>query len=94
SKSKFTIYGNIIYYLLIKNKRVTKSILILKVYSIVNDINLTYAILITLRRITNRLSLLPILTVIYTNSYLLYKYLVKLGIIKKKRIIINIITLK
>ncbi|KAI3536588.1 hypothetical protein CSPX01_10672, partial [Colletotrichum filicis] len=94
SKSKFTIYSNIIYYLLTKNKRIIRNILALEVYSIVNSVNLIYIILITLRRITNRLNLLLILTVIYTNSYLLYKYLIKLGIIKEKRLIINIITLK
>ncbi|UQC82586.1 uncharacterized protein CLUP02_08076, partial [Colletotrichum lupini] len=53
SKSEFTIYSNIIYYLLTKNKRVIRSILTLKVYSIVNSINLSYIILITLRKITN-----------------------------------------
>ncbi|UQC75641.1 uncharacterized protein CLUP02_02297 [Colletotrichum lupini] len=56
----------------------------LKVYNIINGVNLSYIILITLKKITNRISLLLILIVIYTNSYLLYKYLVKL-IIKKKR---------
>ncbi|KAK1480408.1 hypothetical protein CCUS01_16263, partial [Colletotrichum cuscutae] len=86
--------SNIIYYLLIKNKRVTQSILILKVYSIINGINLTYIILITLRKITNRLNFLLILIVIYTDSYSLYKYLIKLRIIKKKRFIIDIITFK
>ncbi|KAI3548624.1 hypothetical protein CSPX01_03053, partial [Colletotrichum filicis] len=53
SKNKFTIYNNIIYYLLTKNKRVIKSILILKVYNIVNSVNFTYVILIILKRITN-----------------------------------------
>ncbi|KAI3531839.1 hypothetical protein CSPX01_13910, partial [Colletotrichum filicis] len=53
SESKFTIYNNIIHYLLTKNKRVTRSILVLEVYNIVNSINLTYIILITLRRIIN-----------------------------------------
>ncbi|KAK1489406.1 hypothetical protein CCUS01_03453, partial [Colletotrichum cuscutae] len=53
SKSEFIIYSNIIYYLLIKSKRVIKSILVLKVYNIVNGINLAYAILIMLKRITN-----------------------------------------
>ncbi|UQC78953.1 uncharacterized protein CLUP02_04432, partial [Colletotrichum lupini] len=53
SKSEFTIYSNIIYYLLTKNKRVIKSILILEVYNIVNGINLSYVILITLKKITN-----------------------------------------
>ncbi|KAI3531830.1 hypothetical protein CSPX01_13901, partial [Colletotrichum filicis] len=53
SKSEFTIYNNIIYYLLIKNKRVIRSILVLEIYNIVNNINLTYVILIILRRIIN-----------------------------------------
>ncbi|UQC77203.1 uncharacterized protein CLUP02_02670, partial [Colletotrichum lupini] len=53
SKSEFIIYSNIIYYLLIKNKRVTRSILVLEVYSIVNGVNFFYIILITLRKITN-----------------------------------------
>ncbi|KAK1499621.1 hypothetical protein CCUS01_00347, partial [Colletotrichum cuscutae] len=45
--------GNIIYYSLTKNKRVIRNILILKVYSIVNGVNLAYIILITLKKITN-----------------------------------------
>ncbi|KAK1489140.1 aurora kinase 2 splicing, partial [Colletotrichum cuscutae] len=53
SQSEFIIYNNIIYYSLTKNKRVIRSILILKIYSIVNNINLAYAILIILKRITN-----------------------------------------
>ncbi|KAI3547629.1 hypothetical protein CSPX01_03632, partial [Colletotrichum filicis] len=53
SKSKFTIYSNIIYYLLTKSKWVTRSILVLKVYNIVNSVNLAYIILIILRRIIN-----------------------------------------
>ncbi|KAI3541346.1 aurora kinase 2 splicing, partial [Colletotrichum filicis] len=53
SKSEFIIYNNIIYYLLTKNKRVIRSILALEVYSIINSINLAYAILIILKKITN-----------------------------------------
>ncbi|KAK1489272.1 aurora kinase 2 splicing, partial [Colletotrichum cuscutae] len=58
NKSEFIIYSNIIYYLLIKNKRVIRSIFILKVYSIINSVNLAHAILITLRRIINKLNFL------------------------------------
>ncbi|UQC88634.1 uncharacterized protein CLUP02_14159, partial [Colletotrichum lupini] len=94
SESEFIIYSNIIYYLLIKNKRVIRSILVLEVYNIVNGINFSYVILITLRKITNQISFLFILIVIYTDSYLLYKYLIKLGTIKEKRLIINIIALR
>ncbi|KAK1452391.1 hypothetical protein CCUS01_10882, partial [Colletotrichum cuscutae] len=53
NKSEFIIYNNIIYYLLTKNKQVIRNILVLKVYSIVNGVNLAYVILITLKRITN-----------------------------------------
>ncbi|UQC89520.1 uncharacterized protein CLUP02_15051, partial [Colletotrichum lupini] len=94
SKSEFTIYSNIIYYLLIKNKRVIRSILVLEVYNIVNSVNFSYIILIILKKITNRISFLFILIIIYTDFYSLYKYLVKLRITKKKRLIINIIALK
>ncbi|KAK1461860.1 aurora kinase 2 splicing, partial [Colletotrichum cuscutae] len=53
NKSEFIIYSNIIYYLLTKSKRIIKSILVLKIYSIINNVNLAYIILITLKRITN-----------------------------------------
>ncbi|KAF0315321.1 hypothetical protein GQ607_017465 [Colletotrichum asianum] len=46
------------------------------------SINIIYIIAITL-----------ILTIIYINSYLLYKYLIKLSTIKEKRLIINIIVI-
>ncbi|KAK1466643.1 hypothetical protein CCUS01_07253, partial [Colletotrichum cuscutae] len=86
--------GNIIYYLLIKSKRVIRSVLIFKVYNIIDSINLTYVILIILKRILNRLNFFIILTIVYTNSYLLYKYFIKLSITKKKRFIIDIIALR
>jgi hypothetical protein len=44
--------------------------------------------------ITKRLEFSSVPIVIYTNSFSLYEYLVKLGTIKKKRLIINIIALK
>ncbi|KAF0324233.1 aurora kinase 2 splicing, partial [Colletotrichum asianum] len=73
---------NIIYYSLIKSKYIIRSILTSKIYAIIVGINIVYTIAITL-----------ILTIIYINSYLLYKYLVKLNIIKEKRLIINIIVI-
>ncbi|KAF0327142.1 aurora kinase 2 splicing, partial [Colletotrichum asianum] len=73
---------NIIYYSLIKSKYIIRSILASKVYAIIVGINIIYIITITL-----------ILTIIYINSYLLYKYLIKLSTIKEKRLIINIIVI-
>ena len=47
----------------------------------------------TLKIITNQLELLVIPIIIYTNSYSLYKYLVKLSTTKEKRLIIDIMVL-
>ncbi|KAK1496352.1 hypothetical protein CCUS01_02697, partial [Colletotrichum cuscutae] len=94
NKSEFILYNNIIYYLLTKNKRVIRSILVLEVYNIINSINLAYTILIILKKIINRLKFLLILIIVYINSYLLYKYLIKLRTTKEQRLIIDIITLK
>ena len=47
----------------------------------------------TLKIIIDRLELPVIPIIIYTNLYSLYKCLVKLSTIKKKRLIINIIVL-
>ena len=47
----------------------------------------------TLKIITDRLELPVIPTIVYTNLYSLYEYLVKLGTTKEKRLIIDIIAL-
>jgi hypothetical protein len=44
--------------------------------------------------ITKQLELLAIPTIVYTDSFLLYKCLIKLGITKEKRLIINIIVIR
>ena len=48
----------------------------------------------TLKIIIDRLKLPIIPTIVYTNLYSLYKYLVKLGTTKEKRLIIDIIALR
>ena len=68
--------------------------LILKIYNMINNINIIIAIKITLQMIINQLILPTILIIIYINLYLLYECLVKLRMIKKKHLIINIITLQ
>ncbi|KAF1975338.1 hypothetical protein BU23DRAFT_459374, partial [Bimuria novae-zelandiae CBS 107.79] len=78
---------------LTKYKRVTQSILALKIYSIVSSVNITITILITLNIVIERLSLLLIVLIIYTNLYSLYECLIKLKITNKKHFIINIIAL-
>jgi hypothetical protein len=59
----------------------------------VSGVDIAIAIRTTLKIITDRLELPIIPTIVYTNSYSLYKYLVKLSTTKEKRLIINIIAL-
>ncbi|KAF1963908.1 hypothetical protein BU23DRAFT_585834 [Bimuria novae-zelandiae CBS 107.79] len=79
SNNTFTICSNIIHYSLIKYKRVTRSVLAFKIYSMI---------------IIERLSLPVVPLVICIDLYSLYKCLVKLRTTKEKRLIINIIALR
>ena len=65
----------------------------LKIYRIVSGVNIAIIIGTTLKMIIDRLKLPAIPIIVYTNLYSLYKYLVKLSTIKKKRLIIDIIAL-
>jgi hypothetical protein len=56
-------------------------------------VNIAYIIGSTLNMVTKQLNLPMIPIIIYTDSYSLYEYLVKLGITKKKRLIIDIIAI-
>jgi hypothetical protein len=69
-------------------------VLILKIYNIVAKTNISFVISFTLKIITKQLELLAILIIVCTDSFLLYKCLVKLGTTKEKRLIINIITIR
>ena len=64
-----------------------------EIYRIVNRVNIVIAIGITLKMIIDQLKLPVIPTIIYTDLYSLYKYLVKLGTTKEKHLMINIIAL-
>lgn len=83
-----------IHYSSTKYKRVTRSVLALEIYGIVNGFNIGIAIATTLRMITERLRLPTIPLVIYIDLYSLYECLIKLRITKEKRLMIDIMTLR
>jgi hypothetical protein len=79
---------------LTKSKKITKNVLKLKIYKIVAKTDISFAISFILKIIIKQLKLSAIPTIVYTDSFLLYKYLVKLGTTKEKSLIINIITIR
>jgi hypothetical protein len=73
-----------------KYKRVTRSILASELYSIAHGFNISSLV----KTIINRILEIKVLLVVYIDSKSLYKYLVKLGTIREKRLIINVIYLR
>jgi hypothetical protein len=65
-----------------------------EIYSIIKGINITITINTIIKMITKQLGFLQTLIIVYTNLYSLYKCLVKLSTTQKKRLIIDIITLR
>jgi hypothetical protein len=55
--------------------------------------DIIFIISLTLKLITKQLGLPKIPTIVCTNSYSLYEYLVKLGTTKEKRLMIDIMAL-
>jgi hypothetical protein len=72
-----------------KYKRVTRSVLASELYSIAHSFNIGNLV----KSIINKALEIEVLLVTYIDSKSLYKYLVKLGTIREKRLIINIIYL-
>jgi hypothetical protein len=60
----------------------------------VGEIDMSFAIGFTLTIIIKQLGLFTIPIIVYTDSYSLYECLVKLGIIKEKRLIIDIMVIR
>ena len=93
-ENAFTLTGNIITYSSTKSKRVTRSALASELYSMVQGVDIAYAIGTTLNIITTKLGLPRIPTVVCTDSFSLYECLVKLGTTKEKRLMIDIMALR
>jgi hypothetical protein len=69
-------------------------VLISEIYKMITKTDISFVISFILKIITKQLKLLAILMIVCTNSFLLYKCLVKLGTTKEKRLIINIIAIR
>jgi hypothetical protein len=93
-KDEFTIYNNLIHWSSTKSKRVTRSMLVSEIYNMVVRTDISFAISSTLKIITEQLKLPAIPTIVCTDSFLLYEYLVKLGTTKEKRLMINIMAIR
>ena len=91
--NSFELTGNLIHYSSIKSKRVTQSILTSEIYGIVGGVDMVIAINTTIKMITDQLGFPSPLIIVYTDLYLLYKCLVKLGTTKEKQLIIDIIAI-
>jgi hypothetical protein len=92
--NEFTIKGNLIHYSSTKSKRVTRSVLASEIYGMVGGVDMVIAINTTIRMISEQLGFLLTLIVVCTDSYSLYKCLIKLSTTKEKRLMIDIIALR
>jgi hypothetical protein len=68
--------------------------LTLEIYGMIDGINMSFAISFTFTIIIKQLGLPIIPIIVYTDFYSLYKCLVKLGIIKEKYLIIDIMAIR
>jgi hypothetical protein len=73
---------------------VTKSVFALEIYDIVGEIDMSFAIGSTLTMIIKQLGFFIIPIIVCTDFYSFYECLVKLGTIKEKRLIIDIMAIR
>ncbi|EKD17079.1 hypothetical protein MBM_04656 [Drepanopeziza brunnea f. sp. 'multigermtubi' MB_m1] len=92
--SSFLIQRNLIAASSTKCKRVIRLVLASEIYGIVSGVDIAICVATTLKIITNKLEVLEVLIVVYTDSYSLYECFIKLGTIKEKRLMIDIMALR
>ena len=64
-----------------------------KLYVIIVKVDMLITLSSIINIIINKFKIKQLLTIVYINSFSLYKCIVKLNITKKKRLIINIISI-
>jgi hypothetical protein len=65
-----------------------------EIYAIAQGVNIAIAIGTTITKIANRLNVAKVPIIVCTNFLSLYECLIKLGTTQKKKLIINIITMR
>ena len=88
---EFTLIGNIIYTSLTKCKKVTCAMLALELYVMIVGVDILIALLSIINIITDKFGIKQLLIVICIDFFSFYKCIIKLNIIKKKCLIIDII---
>jgi hypothetical protein len=91
---EFELSENLIHWSLTKSKRVTRSVLASEIYGIIGGVDIAIAIGTTITMIADQLGLPRIPIIVCTDSYSLYKCLVKLRTTTEKRLMIDIIALR
>ena len=81
--------ANIIYWLLIKCKRVIRSVLAIKLYKMAHSFN----IIVVIKLIINKILFIITPLILYTDLKLFFNYLVRLGTTQEKCLMINIMCL-
>jgi hypothetical protein len=94
TKKSFEFTGNIIHWSSVKCKRITKSVLALEVYAMAESVNMAVAIGTTIDRIIAKLGAPSVSIVVCTDFLFFYECFVKLGTIKEKRFMINIMAIR
>jgi hypothetical protein len=94
SEKFFEFISNIIHWFFVKCKRITRSVLASEVYAMAEGVDIIVAIGITIDRIVAELGALSVPIVVCTDFLFFYECFVKLGTIKEKRFIINIMAIR
>jgi hypothetical protein len=94
TEESFEFTNNIIHWFFVKCKRITKSVLVSEIYAMAEGVNITIAIGITINKIIAKLGALSVFIVVCTNFLFFYECLMKLGTIKEKKLIIDIMAIR
>jgi hypothetical protein len=94
TKESFEFIGNIIHWFFVKCKRITRSVLASKVYAMAEGVDIAVVIGTTINRIIAKLGAPSVFIVVCTDFLFFYECFVKLGTIKEKRLIINIMVIR